>query len=450
MTIDAEAVPFRVGVDGYNLALPHGTGIATYGRTLCRTVRSLGHPLDLVYGVSLPADAEAGMRETLFYANLASGEPARRRGRMGRMRRSLALSRRRALLEVPATGRVIAEDFSARVPPFERLFTSGDLFDDAMRHFHNFGRFVEVHMPDPPAIMHWTYPVPVRLAGAANVYTIHDLVPLRLPHTTLDNKGLHETMLRRCIETSAHILTVSEASRNDILEFLDADPAQVTNCYQPVDIGAARDDGRLDARLRRLFDVQRDGYLLFFGAIEPKKNLGRLIEAYLISEVETPLLIVGPEGWSFEKDLRFVTGKDGQGLPATDRIRRIDYLPRDLLLDLVRGARAVLFPSIYEGFGLPLLEALALSTPVVTSNASSLPEVGGNAAIYADPYDVAAIAQAIRSVDEDPALRQRLRDAAPEQVARFSAASYAQRISELYARLVPALGEHGKRPERAK
>ncbi len=117
----------------------------------------------------------------------------------------------------------------------------------------------------------------------------------------------------------------------------------------------------------------------------------------------------------------------------------LDYAPFRLLVNLIRGARAVLFPSLYEGFGLPALEAMLLGTPVVTSNTASMPEVVGDAALTVDPYDVSALVRAIQAVDGDAELRARLAAAGPRRAAQFSPERYAARLEALYARLgVPA------------
>lgn len=428
----------RVGIDGYNLALRQGTGVATYARTLARAVNALDWPVDLLYGLQVSPKSRMEVRESLFFAQLGEGDdqqalkPTLRRMIM----RAMMSPAERHMVPIPVSGRVLTTDLSHRLPPFDRLFTLGGLFMISARYFRRYRRFMTVRVPDPPAIMHWTYPVPIRLAGAANLYTVHDLVPLRLPHTSLEDKAYYDALIGECLRTAAQIVTVSEASRRDILELFPIDPARVTNTGQPVDLPAARpDDATLGQRLERLFDLKRDGYFLFFGAIEPKKNVGRLIEAYLSSGLETPLVIVGAGGWRSERELRLLNGAHGKRLAGADRIRVMDYLPRPLLMELAQGARAVLFPSLYEGFGLPAAEALALGAPLITSNTSSLPEVVGEAALTVDPYDVGALTGALRRIDGDADLRARLAAAGPVQAGTFSSAKYQAKISDLYRSL---------------
>jgi len=235
------------------------------------------------------------------------------------------------------------------------------------------------------------------------------------------------------------VCTVSEASRRDIMDLFGAPGDRVTNTYQSaVPAALPVDDAGLGEWLAGLFGLQRDGYFLFFGALEPKKNVGRLLEAYLASGIQTPLAVVGGRAWKSEGEMRLVQGANGgkggdAGFVSSGRVRQFEYMPRPWLTGLVRGARAVVFPSLYEGFGLPVLEAMQLGTPVITSTESSLPEVAGDAALLVNPYDTGAIAGAMRALDSDPALRARLSVAGLEQSARFALPEYQSRLRRLYA-----------------
>jgi glycosyltransferase involved in cell wall biosynthesis len=302
------------------------------------------------------------------------------------------------------------------------------LFLVAQRHFAMTGRFLPLRIERPPQIMHWTYPVPVKLEGARNLYTVHDLVPLRLPYTTLTGKRNFNRLLRRCVAEADHLCTVSEFSREDIISQCGIDPSRISNTYQATSLPPEieRESFEDSARqVKGLFNLDPRGFFLFFGALEPKKNLGRLLEAYLGLRVETPLVLVGARAWMSEGEMAL--------LPANDRrIVRLDYLGRNALLRLVRTARAVLFPSIFEGFGLPVLEAMQLGTPVLTSQRSSLPEVAGDAALLVDPYSTASIADGIARLNDDLVLRDRLSRLGPQQAAAFSQEAYLKRLEAMY------------------
>jgi glycosyltransferase involved in cell wall biosynthesis len=234
--------------------------------------------------------------------------------------------------------------------------------------------------------------LPLKVKSACNIYTIHDLIPLRLPFTTLDNKRYMLRLLRKIAAQADHIVTVSEHSKRDIIEILNVDERRVTNTYQSVVLPeqyVQMPEIEMANRLTSLFGLEIYEYLLFFGALEPKKNISRLIDAYLSSSVTLPLLIVGGEGWQTESEQRLLLQLQEPQRPRNHngrRIQRIDYVTQATLITLIRGARAVVFPSLYEGFGLPVLEAMALGTPVITSTESSVPEVAGDAAVLVDPY----------------------------------------------------------------
>lgn len=429
--------PLHIGVDGYNLALPQGTGVATYARTLAEAIAGGGNRVDLVFGLNIPRKVSPELRESLFFGRLRDASPQRRTWRRA-VRQYRVSPLAKPLQPVSVAGRVVEAGAAGALPPFDRLYNLSEIFDTCARHFRRYGRFLTVRVPEPPAIMHWTYPLPIRMAGTRNLYTLHDLVPLRLPHASLEDKRYYDMLVRACVRDADHIVTVSDNSRNDIVTLLDADPDRVTNTYQSVSMPPRGDEAALAHRLRRLFDLPARGYFLFFGAIEPKKNLGRLIEAYLQADVEEPLVIVGAEAWLADRELRLLGGAHGTALPGAARIRRIDYLPRPLLLDVMAGARAVAFPSLYEGFGLPALEALALGVPLLTSTAGSLPEVVGDAALCVDPYDVGAIADGIRRLSGDAGLRARLASAGPAQAERFSMTRYQARLEAVYHKVLSA------------
>lgn len=424
-----------VGIDGFNLVLPQGTGVATYGFALAEAVRALGLSVHGLFGV--PVGRDPRLRDVLFYEAMGRGMPPRQSPKWLRAALDrLAVMRGLPVFDVEDSGRIERHGFSDRLPRFDRLVSSAFLFERAERHFRRTRRFVELELPDPPAIMHWTYPIPLRVAGARNIYTLHDLVPLKLPFATLDRKRMYHRLVERCVADADHIVTVSDASRRDILEQFGADESRVTNTYQhaPIPAAPAETFGDVGA----IFGIEPGRYFLYFGAIEPKKNIARMVEAYLATDTTTPLVIVGGRAWQEDDEVRLLDSVTKRGGDAGRRIVRLDYLPRRLLMLLVSQARAVLFPSLYEGFGLPVLEAMQLGVPVVTSIKGSLPEVAGDAALTVDPYDVAALAAAIRRVDVDPVLRREMTVRGRAQAARFTLDQHRRRLHGVYSQVLAA------------
>jgi glycosyltransferase involved in cell wall biosynthesis len=297
---------------------------------------------------------------------------------------------------------------------------------------------------DPkPDIFHCTYQLPLRSRSACNIYTIHDLVPLRLPFTTLDNKRQMFRLLKRIAAEADHIVTVSENSKRDIIELLGVDERRITNTYQAVHFSKPyleRPEAVIAEQLAGSFGLEVDQYLLFFGALEPKKNVVRLVEAYLASSVDIPLVLVAAKGWHNRAETRLLNElRDIESRPngrnRKRSVRHLRYVSLSTLVSLIRGARAVLFPSLYEGFGLPVLEAMALGTPVVTSRESSLPEVAGNAALLVDPYDADDIARGIWTIANDADLRAELSRRGKLQAEKFSMERYRERVAALYGSL---------------
>ncbi|WP_376087508.1 glycosyltransferase family 4 protein [Roseomonas sp. CCTCC AB2023176] len=438
----------RVMIDGFNLALEQGTGVSTYARNLSYRLGALGAEVEVLYGRRVLATWSPLMREVAFFDD----QPVGRRGPFQATRATLRMLMAgfgQRPVEIPVSGAVVTDTYAAQLPYFDRLWNSEELFNRAHNRFRMFKTQVPVRMASPPALMHWTYPLSLNVPGARNIYTLHDLVPLRLPFTTLDQKRRYFRLCRTIVQSADHIVTVSEASRADIINLLGCPPEKVTNTYQSVEIPPRLANKPMDAvrdELMGAFGLPLGGYHLFFGAVEPKKNLARLIEAYLASEVETPLVIVGKDAWKSEDELRLL-GADHLkvfmprkgGYVRERRVMRHRYAPFRLLVSLIRGAKAVFFPSLYEGFGLPALEAMSLGTPVMTSNTSSLPEVVGEAAVKVDPYDVRAMVEGIRALDRDAELRAHLSEAGRARAATYSAEAYERRLSDLYARLGVAL-----------
>ncbi|WP_043362756.1 glycosyltransferase family 1 protein [Belnapia sp. F-4-1] len=434
----------RLFLDGYNLALGQGTGVATYARNLSLAMGALGAEVGVLYGTRAAPSLNPLIRGIAFFDERV-GAPPKWLVALRRAKRMLRAPFGEVAVPVPITGQVIATTFRDRLPHFDEIWNTQDLFQQAHAHFRIFGRELRVAIPDRPQLMHWIYPLPLRAQGARNIYTMHDLVPLHLPYTSLDNKRRYFRLNRRLGQHADHIVTVSEASKRDIVNLLGVPEERITNTYQAVDIPRKFSEvpmHQVAAEVQGSFGLEAGSYWLFFGAIEPKKNVGRMIQAFLASGVEGPLVIVGKKAWKSEEELQLMFDdhirylvQEGMTLRTPHKVILLDYAPFRLLVNLIRGAQAVLFPSLYEGFGLPALEAMLLGTPVITSNTASMPEVVGDAALTIDPYDISALVQAIQAMDRDELLRARLAQAGPDRAALFSAERYADRLADLYTRL---------------
>jgi glycosyltransferase involved in cell wall biosynthesis len=438
--------PPRIFIDGYNLALEQGTGVATYARNLSYCLRDLGAEVGVLYGTRGSTIAANPLIREIDFFDTRTQRPPKIARVLEYLRRLASTPFGEVATQVPITGRVLRETFRSRLPHFDHLWNVQNLFDAQRQHFGLYRNRMAVHFRDPPQVMHWTYPLALRVRGARNAYTMHDLVPLRLPYTTLDNKRMYFRLVHQLARRGDHIITVSEASKRDIVSLLGIPEEKVSNTYQAVEIPARYAQKPLadvKSEIEGTFGLGFQRYFLFFGAIEPKKNVGRLIEAYLASGLQDPLVLVGKKAWKSREELRLLFGNDHVRYMFTQdgvtqqrrRVQHIDYASFPLLVSLIRGAKAVVFPSLYEGFGLPALEAMLLGTPVLTSNTSSMPEVVGDAAMKVDPYDVRAMVEAMRALDTDADLRGRLSQAGPGQASLFSPERYRVRLAEAYGRM---------------
>lgn len=436
----------RIFIDGYNLSLEQGTGVATYARNLSFCLRDIGAEVGVLYGTRTSTISNSALIREIAFFDPRVGKPSKAAQASHFLQRLFTTPFGEFATQVPMTGRVVRETFRSRLPHFDHIWNVQSLFEAQRQHFKLYRTRMNVYFRQPPELMHWTYPLALNVRGARNIYTMHDLVPLRLPYTTLDNKRQYYRLSRLLARRADHIITVSEASRRDIIGLLGVPEERVTNTYQAVDIPARLAEkpiADVKTEIEGTFGLGFQRYFLFFGAIEPKKNVGRMIEAYLASGVKDPLVIVGKKAWKSEEELRLLFENEHVRYLMTEngvtrrhfRVQQVDYASFPLLVSLIRGAKAVLFPSLYEGFGLPALEAMLLGTPVMTSNTSSMPEVVGDAAIKVDPYDVRAMVEAIRALDADADLRGRLAQAGPGQAALFSMERYRMRLRDAYGKV---------------
>ena len=252
------------------------------------------------------------------------------------------------------------------------------------------------------------------------VATIHDVTFVSHPEFHVPANIEHcLNGTRHAIERADVLIAISESTRRDLVELLHA-PAErivVTPEAADPDLAPVTDGARL-AEVRRRYQLP-DRFVLFLGAMEPRKNLVRLVEAFNALKPairrETWLVVAGAQGWLNDSVRARV-----ESLGLADRVHFAGYVEGGDLAALYSLATVFAYPSLWEGFGLPVLEAMACGTPVLTSDVSSLPEVAGDAAVLVPPTDVDAIADGLTRLLEDTALRADLAARGRRQAARFS------------------------------
>jgi glycosyltransferase involved in cell wall biosynthesis len=266
------------------------------------------------------------------------------------------------------------------------------------------------------------YAVPrMRPRGCAIVQTVHDLTPLKMRGTVSPRQERVFRFNFRMARSADRILVPSEATRRDVIELLGIEPARVRVIPEAAAVppsAIAEADTRADAARARAGIPPGRTFLLHTGGQDPVKNLRRLLDALarLLREGRDLDLVIAGEPGADTPALIAHAARAG----VLDHVRLPGYLDRGDLLALYRGAAALVYPSLAEGFGLPVLEAMACGTPVVASREGAIPEVAGDAGLLVPADDDAAIAHAVGCVLDDTALRDRLRRAGPARAALFS------------------------------
>jgi glycosyltransferase involved in cell wall biosynthesis len=310
-----------------------------------------------------------------------------------------------------------ASDLRGR-PPFRVLPVPSTWLDKAWSWlaFLGTGHFA----PDAEVIHAWEWQVPPQ-SEKPWVVTVHDLAHLLFPETAHPEVVRRYKSLLERVERDplAHVIAVSNSTKNDIVRLTSIAPERITVILEalPEEAKYVPSEAEVSHTLQHL-DLKKP-YFLFVGTSEPRKNLQRVIQAWQAAGSGYELVLAGAKGWD--------------NLPHVPGLRELGYVEPNQLSSLYRGATALLFPSLYEGFGLPVLEAFFHDCPVITSRVSSLPEVAGEAAILVDPYAVESIAEGITQLLEStPAQKSARQKKMAQQVSKFSWDTAAEQMIQVY------------------
>lgn len=296
------------------------------------------------------------------------------------------------------------DNFQFKIIKWPRLWTQAGL---AMQTFQDKldVLFVPAH----------TLPV-IRKPSLKTVVTVHDLGSEYLPSMHQIKQRLYLGFMQRIqLKSADKIIAVSEATKKDLIKRLGIGEAKITVIYEGYDNKLFK-PVKSDILVNSLsnYNLQPKTYYLFVGTVQPRKNLERLIIAFSRQLSAFRLVIVGQKGWMSEQ-IYALPKKLGIG----ERVKFLGYVPENDLPALYSGALALTFPSLFEGFGLPILEAQACGCPVLTSNVSSMPEVAGKEAVYVDPYSVDDIVEGMRRL-QATGYRKQLIQKGFENIKRFS------------------------------
>lgn len=282
----------------------------------------------------------------------------------------------------------------------------------------------------------FNYIVPPKVRGKS-VVTVHDMVYKAFPETVrARTKYMLDTGLKKSMKRADIIVTDSEFSKTEIIKYFPQyqDKIRVVPCGVDLNKFHPCNDTDKIERVRKDFETGEE-YFLYLGTIEPRKNLERLIEAYaeFVKNTDNPpnLVLAGGKGWLYDS----IYAK-AEKLGIEKKVIFTKYIPSEDINALMCGAVAFVFPSIYEGFGMPPLEAMACGVPVLTSGEASLPEVTGDSAVIVDAYSVNSIAEGLERIYSDRNLRERLSREGSERAEKFTWEKSAEILYKVYRELL--------------
>ena len=270
---------------------------------------------------------------------------------------------------------------------------------------------------------------PIFHPGLPTVVTVHDLSFLRHPEWFRKNRAwYYHYWVARSVQVADHLIADSQATADDLMNLLEVPANRISVAHLGVTPHFRPATGDHIAVVRETYNLP-EHFFLYVGTLEPRKNIASLIRAWsqIAGEIPQDLVIAGRRGWKLHSVHRAWSKSSYR-----DRIHFPGYIPQEHLPALLCAADAFTWPSLFEGFGLPPLEAMACGTPVLTANTSSLPEVVGDAALTVSPHDLHAMAQALRRLSRDAGLREALRFAGHARAAQFTWRNTAKTICEAY------------------
>lgn len=282
-------------------------------------------------------------------------------------------------------------------------------------------------------ILHMPANVIPMFLSCPTVVTILDTILLQTPqHFTFWHRNYSRIFVPLAAKYASMILTISEQSKRDIVRQLNVSPDKVSVTYPAASPGFRPVSERGIAKVKQRYSL--DSFILTVGTLEPRKNIIRLLQAFALLRdrgISCQLVHAGPRGWLFDDVLAEV-----KRLGLWQSVRFLDRVPLDDLVGLYNSASVFVYPSLYEGFGLPVLEAMSCGCPVITSNTSSLPEVIGDAGIMVDPRDVQQLANVMQRVLKDEALAHNMRQQGLERASLFSWQRCAQETLNVYRQVL--------------
>jgi len=280
-------------------------------------------------------------------------------------------------------------------------------------------------------LLHFPYTIFPFAAPRPIVFSLHDIIPIRLPQFfTLRQRCLYRASLALALRRADFVICSSEATKSDLQCLMHVDRSRLYVVPLGVDEAFHLSSAKSSEKIRAEFNLP-DEYVLYVGSNKPHKNLPMLIEAYAQLHTAPTLVIAGAIDRRFNQEK-----KNAERLELGERVRFLGALPEEVLPALYSGARAFVFPSLCEGFGLPVLEAMACGTPVACSDIPSLRETASDAALFFDPHDRHSIAFALERIIRDERLREDLQASGSKRAAEMNWDVVAKQTLEVYRAVI--------------
>jgi len=296
---------------------------------------------------------------------------------------------------------------------------------------------VEVFVGDVDLYHATDFVLPPLREQTRSIVTVHDLSYVRVPDAASPRlKAYLDVVVPRSVDNADYITADSQATKDDLQEIYGVKPEKIEVLYSGVHQRYFQNNSTrvMSLTMRNLYNIPERPYIFTIGTVQPRKNYSRLIRAIKQlreQNYDLGLVIAGGKGWLEDEMYKTITETQME-----DYVHLIGFAADEHLPALYHHAECVAFPSLYEGFGFPVLEGMACGTPVITSNISSLPEVAGDAALLVDPLSVDEIAHAIQRILDDSQLRQKLIERGSIQAKKFTWTRSAQQLHQIYEKVL--------------
>jgi|GEM_PF-3471363 len=413
-------------LDGLNFELQRGTGIKTYSRSVVAALHAAGHSVDIL---SQARFIVSGNESPLVaYTKATTGQSQQRKSLVQKILDEAKAAnsgfRGRISLSDAAERQKLVDALAAEWAFIDHLQVSPGLF---LKSFAKAGLGMGLtKAPGTHDIFFLTSPIPVRQPGAMNVLTVHDVIPLSHPHlvasSSLVSRALKRT-LQYSLASADKVICVSETSKQEMLKLFKVDERKLHVVYQPCRFSLMQEQPvSHDPAILQELGLGDEPYVLFLGAIEPKKNLLNLLKAIEQHPDIPNLVVIGQFAWSSDREKAMI---DKLGA----RVKHLGYLNENQMQAALSNAKAFVFPSIIEGFGLPVLEALWKGIPCVISDIPVFRELFSGKAILVQPDEPDSIAAGIQQAihqEQDKTLQVQ-----KEIRSHFSLESFSQQLVEV-------------------